>query len=82
MPDATDNNSAAAGFAALSICESLLLALGELKILGENDVRGILEDAVATHRGAVDTTKDAALHADAATLIEQLLASRKTALRP
>lgn len=82
MPDATDQNPAAAGHAALSICESLLLALGESKALGENDIRGILEDAAATHRGAAGANKDAALHGDAATLIEQLLASRKTALRP
>lgn len=82
MPEATDKNSAAAGHAALSICESLLLALGELQVLGENDVRGILEDAAATHHGAAGATKDAALHYDAATLIEQLIANRKTALRP
>jgi hypothetical protein len=82
MPDTTDKNPAAAGHAALSICESLLLALGELKVLGESDVRGILEDAAATHRGAANATKDAALQRDAAKLIEQVLATRKTALRP
>lgn len=82
MPDATDKNPAAAGHAALSICESLLLALGELKVLGEGDVRGILEDAAATHRGAADATKDANLQRDAAKLIEQVLATRRTALRP
>lgn len=82
MPDAPDKNLAAAGHAALSICESLLLALGELKIVGENDVRGILEDAAATHLGAAGATKDAALQREAAKLIEKLLANRKSALRP
>ena len=82
MPDATDKNPAAAGHAALSICDSLLLALGELKVLCENDVRGILEDAATSHRGAVGTTHDAPMHRDAATLIEKLLADRSAALRP
>ncbi len=76
MPKSTDKNSDAAGHAALSICESLLLALVELKVLRESDLRGILEDAAATHRGATGTAKDAAVHRAAAKLIEKLRADR------
>lgn len=35
------------GVAALAICESLLLALNDRKILPEREIVGILEDAVA-----------------------------------
>lgn len=74
MPRSTDRKSAAAGCAALSICESQLLALDERRILTKSDVRGILEDAAATHRGAAATAaEDPALHELAAEMIERLL---------
>lgn len=80
MPQQTDKTSAAAGFAALSICESLLLALSEQKVLRESEVHGILEDAAATHHGAADASQDDAMHKAAATLIELLLAERKASV--
>jgi hypothetical protein len=43
-----------AGSAALSICESLLLALNDGKILPEREILGILKDAAAAHHAAPD----------------------------
>jgi len=40
------------GLAALSICESLLLALTDLKVIGEQDARDLLTDVVARHTEA------------------------------
>ncbi len=37
------------GMAALSICESLLLALNDAKVLPERDIMGVLKDAAAAH---------------------------------
>lgn len=37
------------GAAALSICESTLICLGDLGILGAADIVGILEDAKSAH---------------------------------
>ena len=46
-------DSGAAGLAALSVCESLLLSLTENKIIDEAEAKAILADAAAAHRGAV-----------------------------
>ena len=40
-----------AGTAALAICESLLLALNDHKILPEREIMGVLKDAAATKGG-------------------------------
>ena len=40
----------ASGLAALSICESLLVSLRDLKIIGEKEVVGLLQDASAKRR--------------------------------
>ena len=42
----------AEGMAALGICESLLLALTDLKIITEEDARDLLADVVTTHNEA------------------------------
>jgi hypothetical protein len=76
MAPMTDEKDVAAGCAAFAICESLLLALTELKVLDDDDARGILEDAAATHRGAASTAPDAALHNQAAHLIEHIISVR------
>ena len=39
----------AQGMAALGICESLLIALTELKVITEQDVRDLLTDVAAAH---------------------------------
>ena len=50
----TDNAqfNAGEGMAALGICESLLLALTDLKIITEEDARDLLADVVTTHNEA------------------------------
>jgi hypothetical protein len=76
MASTNDIKDVAAGCAALAICESLLLALTELKVLGDGDARGVLEDAAATHRGTESTSPDAALHYEAAHMIEHIISVR------
>jgi hypothetical protein len=65
----------AAGCAALAICESLLLALTETKLLDIHDVRGVLEDAATAHRDSESATPDAAVHREAARMIEGIISS-------
>jgi hypothetical protein len=76
MASTNDIKDVAAGCAALAICESLLLALTELKVLGHSDALGILEDAAATHRGAENTAPDAPIHYEAAHMIEHIISVR------
>jgi hypothetical protein len=64
------------GQAALSICESLLLALSDLKVLSDEDVRGILEDVAAAHRNATGTTQELEEHRAVVTIIERILAGQ------
>jgi hypothetical protein len=47
-----DIKSAASGMAALAICESLLLALIDGKVLAPLEVSGLLADAAAAHPNA------------------------------
>ena len=76
MADMTDIKHTAAGLAALSICESLLLALGDLKALSRKDLVGVLEDAAAAHRGAGANAQAVAVHIEAAAILERILAGR------
>ena len=62
-----------AGTAALAICESLLLALNDHKILPEREIVGVLRDAAAAHEFAPSSEKDA-LHGAVAALINGILA--------
>lgn len=52
MPNHDDKSGGAEGLAALAVCESLLLALTELKVISRNEVCGLLEDVVNTHEQA------------------------------
>ena len=61
-----------AGTAALAICESLLLALNDHKILPEKEIVGILRDAAAAHENPPPGDMDA-LHAEVAALINGIL---------
>ena len=69
MPNQTD----CSGIAALSICEALLLALGDHKLLPEQEIIGILRDAAATHDSAVGTEAEMATHQAVAILINQII---------
>ena len=75
--------SNAAGHAALAICESLLLALGDRKVIDEAEVLGILEDAATAHRNAVPLARgDGATHEAAAALIEAIIAGGNSVRHP
>ena len=62
--------SDARGLAALSICESLALALAEEGILSKKDVCQAIEDLVAAHREAARTATHSILHQQAALIAE------------
>lgn len=70
-PDDTDKTTA--GAAALSICESLLIALNDLKIISDEDAHAVLEDAAATHRSAISDSKNPEEHRAVAALIERIM---------
>lgn len=61
-----------AGAAALSICESLLLALNDRNILPEKEILGILLDAAEAHERAGEI-KDAERHAAISALIHAII---------
>jgi hypothetical protein len=64
----------AAGLAALSLCESILLSLTENNIISVEEAKGILEDAARAHREAVPLSDGAgALHAEAASMLEEIM---------
>lgn len=69
------------GRAALSICEALLLAMNDRKILPELEILGILRDASAAHRNAKGPDVDAEIHAAVADLIESIIASGNSVRR-
>lgn len=61
------------GMAALSICEALLLAMGERNLLPEVEIVGVLRDAAATHENALGSEAEQEAHAAAASLITQII---------
>ena len=77
MPDQKDY----AGMAALSICEALLLALNDRKVLPEPEIVGILRDAAATHENAAETGRDSEMHLAVADLINQIISGGNSVRR-
>ena len=69
------------GSAALAICESLLLALNDRKILPESEIVGILEDAAAAHENHPGSDGKADLHGAVAALINSILAGGNSVRR-
>ena len=67
-----------AGHAALAICESLLLALIDLKVIAEQDTRDLLRDAAAAHRGAAPDARSPEMHEAVAAIIEHILAGKNS----
>ena len=74
MANSTDIDGAASGVAALSICESLLLAMGDLKLMGEEEIVGIITDAANAHRDARGPIKDDALHLQVVAILDRIVA--------
>ena len=69
MPTSPDIN----GLAALTICESLLLALNDRNILPEREIVGVLRDAAATHINAPPGAYSAKTHAEVAAPITRII---------
>lgn len=70
------------GIAALSICESLLLALNDAQILPESEIMGVLKDAAASHENAKGTESDLATHRAVAALINRIITGGNSVRRP
>jgi hypothetical protein len=62
------------GMAALAICESLLLALQDLKIIGEQDARDVLNDVAATHNEAALASETPEKHQAVVAIVQRILA--------
>lgn len=78
MPDQTNHS----GMAALSICEALLLAMNDRKLLPEREIIGILRDAAATHENAVGPDAERETHQAVAGLINRIIAGGNSVRRP
>ncbi len=66
----------AEGLAALGICESLLLALTELKIISERDARDVLTDVAVTHSEAALLARRPDLHQAVVAIVQRILAGK------
>jgi len=72
----------AAGLAALSVCESLILALSDMDLMSEKQAVDVLTDAIAAHRNVIGSPQDVALHNQAAAILERILAGGNSIRRP
>lgn len=61
--------------AALSVGESLALALVECGMVGKHEIIGALEDAASAHRTAATEGRDPDVNAFAAAVIERMIRS-------
>jgi hypothetical protein len=82
MPNSNDIGDVASGVAALSVCESLLLAMGDLKIMNEQEAVGVIEDAASGHRNFDGPNKDSALHLEVVAILDRILAGGNSIRRP
>jgi hypothetical protein len=63
----------ALGMAALGICESLLIALTELKVISEQDARDLLTDVATSHSEAADASQTPERHRAVAAIVQRIL---------
>jgi hypothetical protein len=64
------------GMAALGICESMLLALTDLKIISDKDARDLLTDVATTHTEAATKSTNPARHQAVVGIVQRILAGR------
>ena len=64
------------GMAALGICESILLALTDLKIISDKDARDLLTDVVTTHTEAATASPNPANHQAVIGIVQRILAGK------
>jgi hypothetical protein len=62
--------------AALGICESLLIALTELKIIGEKDARNLLTDVATAHPEAAFCVQAPEKHRAVVEIVQRILAGK------
>jgi hypothetical protein len=67
--------------AALSICEALLLAMNDHRLLPECEIVGVLRDAAATHENAVGSETERETHRAVASLINRIIAGGNSVRR-
>jgi hypothetical protein len=72
----------AEGLAALGICESLMLALTDLKVITEKDARDLLSDVATTHTNAATASTTPEKHQAVVDIIRRILAGKNGAPRP
>jgi len=70
------------GIAALTICEALLLALNDAKILPEHEIIGVLKDAAATLANAGGSDGELVTNKGVAALINHIIAGGNSVRRP
>ena len=70
------------GMAALSICESLLLALNDAHVLPEKEIMGVLKDAAEAHENADESSDDVEMHRAVAALINGIISGGNSVRRP
>jgi hypothetical protein len=66
----------AEGLAALGICESLVLALTELKIITEQAARDLLTDVVTTHTDAAAVSCTPEKHQAVVDILHRIIAGK------
>lgn len=74
-------NDTISGLAALTICEALLLALNDARVLPESEILGILKDAAATHDNAVGPALEIEKHKAVSALINGIIAGGNSVRR-
>ncbi len=78
MSDQNDHS----GIAALTICEALLLAMNDHKILPGNEIMGVLRDSAETHENGVGSESEMKTHRAVAALINRIIAGGNSVRRP
>ena len=85
MASSGDRQDIASGMAALSICESLLLAMGDLKIMDEQQAVGVIKDAATAHQAASDATgsaESASLHLEVVAILNGIISGGNSIRHP
>ena len=82
MVESTNIGDAASGLAALSICESLLLAMGDLRLMNEKEVVGVVVDAAEAHRNAGESARDMALNREVVAILDRMVSGGNSIRRP
>ncbi len=64
------------GTAALGICESLLIALTEAKVIAEEEARDLLTDVITAHEEAASASTMPDKHHAVVAIVQRILAAK------